>query len=142
MVTPETLEDYAPIQNVGGYAFGSTTSATSVIAHGLGYAPSRVKITAKGAAGSGSSTAGSSSSTGVYDGTNTHCAWEGHTSADGSSNPEDQFSSSGVDTSNVVYLNTDSLTTSTTVTFDATNITFSWSVGGALTAQVLWEAFA
>ena len=149
--TPSTsnkfiTEDYYTAQQaVEVYGFGVTTSATSTIAHGLGVVPSRIKIA--GASNSGSDTRqGSSTSIGCYDGTDTNCVYEAHVSSDTSSSAEDQFATSGTNSTYVVYLvNAEtSGVRRATVTVDATNISLTWSTAGtsAPVANILWEAFA
>jgi hypothetical protein len=129
----------------GSYNSGVTTrdlsvaSGSQTIAHGLGAIPKRIKI--KGVFSTSSTTiAFNSQSEGVYDGTNTRCIYS--TILVGSA-PEFNTSTSFIiklmDPSNwATYYQT------ATVTFDATNITLTWTKNGSPTgtAQILWEAFA
>lgn len=118
--------------NSGVVAIAAT--GTQNIAHGLGKTPAHIKITAYEAAGLGT-TGPVMNSVGTYNGTNTKILYMNYTNA-GSGNTQ-----SNIDTSMIIYLQRGggSLSTSATVTMDATNIILA--VSNANPGFLLWEAW-
>jgi hypothetical protein len=113
------------------YAAGVTTrdmtaaSGAVTIAHGLGVAPKRVKLTATIGA--------TAKSFGTYDGTNQRAIYEKQSGA-----------GNGNSTSAAIHLEpTSGDIQSAVATFDETNITLTWTknTNPSGTAQILWEAF-
>lgn len=109
----------------------STASGTQTIAHGLGKIPKKIKITA-----SWSMTTDKSHSSGVYNGTTNSVA---HWSID----VGNAYWNSGANsTQGVVLRRSDATKVEGVLTFDATNITITWTKTGSPTgtAQIMWEA--
>jgi len=136
-VISNTSGFYARLQGdaIGTYTNGTTTknaadsSATQTIAHGLGSAPSKVKLTATAIITATSS----STATTTYNGTTQSSVSVVSTGS----------STIGIDTT--FTLNADNATTGTqtgVMTFDATNITITWTKTGSPTGTytILWEA--
>lgn len=128
---------------------GNATGSTETIAHGLGITPRFVKITALWSTSDGTTSGkeGSSNSIGVFDGTTNRCVYNGHSSSDGSSSPENQYATSGNSTVYTIYIKEaeNSYTQTASVTIDATNISLVWSTGTlptGTTTNVMWEAYA
>ncbi len=132
-----SISSFSGLFNSGVLNFSSAGPGfpSTVIAHGLGVVPSRIKITALEAMGS----AAMRQSFGTYDGTNTNTLYSA-------------FSNAGlgqmvtnIDTTYIVYLyrNDGGAYSLGLVTMDATNITIDWS--NSLTSadgSLLWEAQA
>jgi hypothetical protein len=128
--------------------FGNTSHDVSVtgsqtIAHGLGKTPSYIRIYATTTL-SDSNYIGASVSYGMYDGTNTNTNYSySATLRVGTSN--NGVGGSGIDTTNILNLVPNNGASSTaTVTFDATNITLTWSKSNTPTgtANLVWEAYS
>lgn len=115
----------------------ASATGAETIAHGLGKTPKKIRIKASRSAGVG--TLGTVSE-GTYNGT-TNSALYFTTGESG--NPD--FWINGTSATQIVYLDFKSSQTNTAIaTFDATNITLTWSKGGSPTGTVylLWEAEA
>lgn len=118
---------------------GRTRNAASgavTTAHGLGTTPRYIRITAKT-----NSTSSLSwwQSSGVYNGTTVSCVYQFQSSTAAND-------LSGTDTTNIVRTIDNSSNDQAAVpTFDATNITLTWTKSGTPssdTIQIMWEAFA
>jgi hypothetical protein len=117
---------------VAPHASGITTremtaaSGAVTIAHGLGVAPKRIKITA---------TIGTTTKCfGTYDSVNQRVIYE-----------RNSGTGNGNDTGNIIWLEpTANDTQKAVVTMDETNLTLTWTKANTPvgTAQILWEAFA
>jgi hypothetical protein len=125
------------------YKSGTTTKTMNdantvvTIAHGLGAIPSKIRLTA--ILGSSSTTAALHSyATGVYDGTTTSSMYM--------KTEVGAAVYSGVSATDILIIGTTGNDSQRAVaTFDATNITLTWTKNGVPptgTAQILWEAFA
>lgn len=113
----------------------STASGNQTIAHGLGVAPKKIKITVI----QGASTS-FNISIGTYNGTTNSNVYHG-------TNSNSQYYAGGGDTNVIsIYTNatTDTSPSTATATYDATNITLAWTkaAGASGTAYILWEAEA
>lgn len=126
----------APLYSHGTFSrAGNTASGTQNVAHGLGVAPTRIRIHAMWSGGSARFIA---ESIGTYDGSTTATVWNYYDDIGSTSQ-------SNVDTSNIIYLSEASGLQRATVTVDATNIILVWtkSVSPASdNMRVHWEAFA
>jgi hypothetical protein len=153
VVTPDALAASAPVFNGSGltnltnpavYKNGTTTknvadaSGTQTIAHGLGKAPKYVRFTYVAPALTGSTVGG----TGVYNGTTVSNVYNYNNTSPSTYN---------VTTSSTNVIVWDSsgggtaLTQVAVPTYDATNITLTWTRSAAApsgTFTILWEAFA
>lgn len=115
----------------------SASNGAVTTAHGLGVTPKRIKITCLYGTNSNSVAGNHSWSHGVYDGTSTNCVYNYFDNGNSSS--------AGQSTTNVVYIVTSTAADGhATASFDATNITLTWTKTGSppsTTAQILWEAW-
>ncbi len=117
----------------------ATASGSQTIAHGLGTTPKYVRLTARLVVGSGTLTA-LAISDGTYNGSTTATVY--------SLIVENNTNDSTSDTTNGIFLGTDNTRTNTqaaVVTFDATNITLTWTKSGTPasgTIFIMWEAIA
>lgn len=125
------------------YSSGTTTRALDgangavTIAHGLGAIPRRIRV--KAVSGTTSTTsADHGMAEGTYDGTNTRGLWIWTNVG--------AVAYKGTSSSNIITIGPLAGTQQSAVaTFDATNITLTWTKAGtpsAETIQLLWEAFA
>lgn len=115
----------------------STASGTQTIAHGLGKIPKYIKMSALRSRGSSND---SSSSFGSYNGTNQYCVWSVGQGAS-------LATASGKSATQILSVRDQSISanyTEAVASFDATNITLTWTKNGSITgnAEILWEAFA
>lgn len=129
------------------YASGVTTknltdgsfTGTTTIAHGLGYTPKFVRITAVLYLGTTSQT--NSHSTGTYNGSSQVCVYDMSGSTGGSVANQ----TSGTDTKivHITEASDDSVKQVGTINIDGTNITIGWtkSMSPTGTAQIMWEAW-
>lgn len=111
----------------------STTSGTQTIAHGLGVIPKFIRFSAKVLVGAGSI----AWSDGSYNGTTNSNSYAGSTGS--------PFTTVGGDTTNIINLQQGSAQGNVAVaTFDATNITLTWTKTSTPsgTAYLEWEAQA
>ena len=116
---------------------GNTASGTQTIAHGVGVVPKFVKIVAYWASAV-TGTANISGSTGCYNGTTNSSTWFVQESAS-------ENASSDVDNTNGVHLVDNSGSQVAVITFDATNITLTWTrtgSTGSANMNIMWEAYA
>lgn len=115
---------------------GNAVSNVQTIAHGLGFIPKYVRFTADMDEANASEKI--RNSIGVYNGTTTSTIWHGVTT---------QFTS-GTDSTSVILIKIGNAEIqAAVVTFDATNITLTWTFTNtgtpeATTINILWEAFA
>lgn len=118
-------------------AHNMATTGAETIAHGLGVTPVFIRICAYGVLTSDGYSI--SSSIGCYDGTtNSFIAYQAR---EGGSSAVNDSTASG--TGNIIYLY-DTNNVSAVATFDATNITLTWSksVSPTGTVQIAWEAYS
>jgi len=119
----------------GVFTQAMNDNTTKVIAHGLGRIPRFIKIT--GSVNASTNGEQHSFSSGTYNGTSHACVYR-YFDTNGATG------GSGASTSFTIFLSTTGDVTRLTgvVTFDATNITITWSgTSGAYTAGYMWEAF-
>jgi hypothetical protein len=128
---------YWGLAKTTGAVSTTTPLGPQVIAHGLGYTPKLVKITARWASG-GTVTFERSESTGIWN------KGSYSTVYDYSAVITNGAGSSGVKTDRIVYLFKDGTDgdSSATLTVDGTNITLTWTTATAAmpTASFIWEA--
>lgn len=125
----------SPVARVTTYTTGSTTytistaSGTQTIAHGLGLTPKMVRLTANLGGANGSPL----QSFGTYNGTTNACTYV----ADNGTQVAGSSSSVGI-----VLRTSAGNDASGVITFDATNITITWTKTGTPTgtAEIMWEA--
>ena len=111
-------------------ATNGNSSTTQNIAHGMGVAPTKVKITAF----KGGSSFNFGGSVGVYNGSAV---------ATVTINDNNSGASAATDTTNIININTDTGTDNTaTIAVDATNITLTWASSTNSPIAFLWEAEA
>lgn len=131
-----------PITYVNGtFQQNANSTTTTTIAHGLGKTPKIFRVTGVGATGTGNANV---YSYGSYNGTNNRSAHQWH-DTNGSS------SGTNIDTTAAIWISYASSSGSGqtlyikgVVTWDATNVTITWTNGGAgnssLTISYTWEA--
>lgn len=138
----------SPISNLSANTYaagtatrpGNTASGSQTIAHGLGKVPSRIRITAVYSDATGN--IGAAFSEGVYNGTTNNCVYEQNYSTGSAGD----IGTSGNSNTQIIFLLGLSTNSQAAVaTFDATNITLTWTKAGtpgSATINMLWEAFA
>lgn len=135
------MNSIANIFKVGSTTKDVSTTTTTTIAHGLGIIPKFVRIMASRVQSSAAGGLPLLNSHGVYDGTTQSCIY---VAVDTNGGP---FYASNIDATHIIHYghsgtgSADSTSLLGTISFDATNITITWSGTTASgTLNIIWEA--
>lgn len=134
----QTWASAAVTAKSGVFSKDMSTTTTNTIAHSLGKTPVFARATMIGFYGTNAHRA---ESTGATDGTNHRCvSWSNRSTALGSNNSSFPATSSTYD---VIFELSSGNDNNAAITFDGTNIVFTWTLNGTVTgtAYVMWEVY-